>query len=492
MDQSNRYADLSLREEDLIKGGKHILVAYKMKPKAGYDYLQAAAHFAAESSTGTNVEVCTTDDFTRGVDALVYLIDEASEEMRIAYPLDLFDRNVTDGRMMIVSFLTLVIGNNQGMGDIEHAKIYDFYMPERAIQLFDGPAKDISDMWRILGRPVKDGGYIAGTIIKPKLGLRPEPFAKAAYQFWLGGDFIKNDEPQGNQVFAPMKKVMPLVYDAMKRAQDETGQAKLFSANITADDHYEMCARADYILETFGPDADKVAFLVDGYVGGPGMVTTARRQYPNQYLHYHRAGHGAVTSPSSKRGYDAYVLAKMSRLQGASGIHVGTMGYGKMEGSADDRAIAYVIERDEYQGPAYSSEVVRHEADDADHLRRHERAAPARLLRQPRPRQRHQHLRRRLLRSHRQPGRRCHFAAPGLRVLEGGCRPDRVGQAAQGICPCFRVLPGRRRHALSGLAREARRASLGAARLQARGRDVCREQRLGSTLPTSAADRDRQ
>ncbi|ACV34169.1 ribulose-bisphosphate carboxylase [Accumulibacter sp.] len=353
MDQSNRYADLSLKEEDLIKGGKHILVAYKMKPKAGYDYLPAAAHFAAESSTGTNVEVCTTDDFTRGVDALVYHIDEATEEMRIAYPLDLFDRNVTDGRMMIVSFLTLVIGNNQGMGDIEHAKIYDFYMPERAIQLFDGPAKDISDMWRVLGRPVKDGGYIAGTIIKPKLGLRPEPFAKAAYQFWLGGDFIKNDEPQGNQVFAPMKKVMPLVYDAMKRAQDETGQAKLFSANITADDHYEMCARADYILETFGPDADKVAFLVDGYVGGPGMVTTARRQYPNQYLHYHRAGHGAVTSPSSRRGYDAYVLAKMSRLQGASGIHVGTMGYGKMEGSADDRAIAYVIERDEYQGPAY-------------------------------------------------------------------------------------------------------------------------------------------
>jgi hypothetical protein len=38
-----------------------------------------AAHFAAESSTGTNVEVCTTDDFTKGVDALVYYIDEATE-----------------------------------------------------------------------------------------------------------------------------------------------------------------------------------------------------------------------------------------------------------------------------------------------------------------------------------------------------------------------------------------------------------------------------
>ena len=353
MDQSSRYADLSLREADLVAGGQHILVAYKMKPKAGHPYLAAAAHFAAESSTGTNVEVATTDDFTRGVDALVYHIDEATAEMRIAYPLALFDRNITDGRMMLVSFLTLAIGNNQGMGDIEYGKIYDFYVPERAIQLFDGPSKDISDLWRILGRPVRDGGFIVGTIIKPKLGLRPQPFATAAYEFWLGGDFIKNDEPQGNQVFSPMRQTIPLVADAMRRAMDETGQPKLFSANITADDHYEMCARADFILETFGPDADKVAFLVDGFVGGPGMITTARRQYPNQYLHYHRAGHGMVTSPQSKRGYDSYVLAKMSRLQGASGVHVGTMSFGKMEGTADDRDIAYIIERDEFQGPAY-------------------------------------------------------------------------------------------------------------------------------------------
>jgi ribulose-bisphosphate carboxylase large chain len=114
-----------------------------------------------------------------------------------------------------------------------------------------------------------------------------------------------------------------------------------------------MLARADLILETFGPDADKVAFLVDGFVGGPGMITTARRQYPNQYLHYHRAGHGMITSPSAKRGYTAFVLAKIARLQGASGIHVGTMGYGKMEGETSDKIIAYMIERDEAQGPVY-------------------------------------------------------------------------------------------------------------------------------------------
>jgi ribulose-bisphosphate carboxylase large chain len=356
MDQSNRYANLSLREEDLMAGGRHVLCAYIMKPKAGYGYLETAAHFAAESSTGTNVEVSTTDDLTRGVDALVYEVDEKKEIMKIAYPTDLFDRNIIDGRAMLASFLTLTIGNNQGMGDVEYAKMYDFWMPPEYLRLYDGPSTDISDLWRVLGRPVVDGGFIVGTIIKPKLGLRPQPFARAAYDFWLGGDFIKNDEPQGNQVFARLKETITAVADAMRRAQDDTGQAKLFSANITADDYREMIARGEFILETFAENADHVAFLVDGYVAGPTAMTTARRYFPKQYLHYHRAGHGAVTSPQTQRGYTAFVLAKMARLQGASGIHVGTMSYGKMEGEKDDTNIAYMIERDSADGPFYHQE----------------------------------------------------------------------------------------------------------------------------------------
>ncbi len=357
MDQSSRYADLSLKEEDLIAGGEHVLVAYIMKPKAGFSgFLATAAHFAAESSTGTNVSVSTTDNFTRGVDAMVYEIDEKKELMKIAYPVDLFDRNIIDGRAMICSFLTLVIGNNQGMGDVEYAKIYDFWFPPKYLRLFDGPSTTISDLWRVLGRPVVDGGFIVGTIVKPKLGLRPQPFARACYDFWLGGDFIKNDEPQGNQIFAPLKETIPLVADAMRRAQDETGEAKLFSANITADDHYEMIARGEFILETFGEFADHVAFLVDGYVTGPAAITTARRRFPNQYLHYHRAGHGAVTSPQTQRGYTAYVLSKMARVQGASGIHTGTMGYGKMEGEKSDTDMAYMIMNDSADGPYFHQE----------------------------------------------------------------------------------------------------------------------------------------
>ncbi|HNL22069.1 MAG TPA: RuBisCO large subunit C-terminal-like domain-containing protein, partial [Rhodocyclaceae bacterium] len=81
-----------------------------------------------------------------------------------------------------------------------------------------------------------------------------------------------------------------------------------------------------------------------------------RRYFPRQFLHYHRAGHGAVTSPQSKRGYSGFVHCKMSRLQGASGMHTGTMGYGKMEGEASDRAIAYMMEREVADGPYFRQE----------------------------------------------------------------------------------------------------------------------------------------
>lgn len=354
MDQSHRYVDLSLDEQQLIQRGRHVLCAYIMKPKKGFgSYIETAAHFAAESSTGTNVAVCTTDDFTIGVDAIVYDVDEAQRLMKIAYPIDLFDRNIIDGKAMIASFLTLTIGNNQGMGDVEYAKMHDFYIPPDYLALFDGPSATISRLWQALGRSTTEGGFIVGTIIKPKLGLRPQPFADAAYAFWQGGDFIKNDEPQGNQPFAPLKETIRCVADAMARAQQDTGQAKLFSANITADDPAEMIARGEYILNAFGENAGHVAFLVDGFVAGATAVTTARRNFPDQFLHYHRAGHGAITSPQSQRGYTAFVHCKMARLIGASGIHTGTMGFGKMEGEARDKHIAYMIEQDEAQGPYY-------------------------------------------------------------------------------------------------------------------------------------------
>jgi len=95
---------------------------------------------------------------------------------------------------------------------------------------------------------------------------------------------------------------------------------------------------------------------VDGYVAGGTGVTVCRRNFPQQFLHYHRAGHGAVTSPQTQRGYTAFVHTKISRVIGASGIHVGTMSFGKMEGDASDKNIAFMLQDDEADGPYYHQE----------------------------------------------------------------------------------------------------------------------------------------
>ena len=242
------------------------------------------------------------------------------------------------------------------MGDVEYGKIYDFYLPPAFLRLYDGPSINVEDMWRILGRGTSNGGLVVGTIIKPKLGLQPKPFGEACYSFWQGGDFIKNDEPQGNQVFCQMNECIPEVVKAMRACIKETGSSKLFSANITADDPNEMIARGKYVLSQFGPLSENCAFLVDGYVAGGTAVTCARRNFPQQFLHYHRAGHGSVTSPQTQRGYTAFVHTKISRVIGASGIHVGTMSFGKMEGDASDKNIAYMLQDDEADGPYYRQE----------------------------------------------------------------------------------------------------------------------------------------
>merc|ERR1712039_515190 len=60
------------------------------------------------------------------------------------------------------SVLTLTIGNNQGMGDVEYGKIYDIYFPPSYLRLFDGPSCSIIDMWRIFGRDMANGGLVVG------------------------------------------------------------------------------------------------------------------------------------------------------------------------------------------------------------------------------------------------------------------------------------------------------------------------------------------
>jgi len=133
------------------------------------------AENVSESSLGTNVNVCTTYDFMKPADALAHDIDPKKRKLTFVSHQAVRQEHHRRARHKC-SILTLTIGNNQGMGDVEYGKIYDIYFPPAYLRLFDGPATSILDMWRILGRSMTNGGLVVGTIVRPKLGFQPKPF----------------------------------------------------------------------------------------------------------------------------------------------------------------------------------------------------------------------------------------------------------------------------------------------------------------------------
>ncbi|MBI5223914.1 ribulose-bisphosphate carboxylase [Candidatus Micrarchaeota archaeon] len=323
------YVNLNLIEKE---NGEYLLCVFHMIPGGDKNILQAAAEVAAESSTGTNFQVNTETPFSRKMNALVYQIDQRENLVWIAYPWRLFDRNGN-----VQNILTYVVGNVLGMKEVSELKLMDVWFPPAMLEQYDGPSYTLDDMRKYLkvyGRP------ILGTIIKPKMGLTSAEYAEVCYDFWVGGgDFVKNDEPQADQDFCPYEKMVKHVKKAMDMAVKKTGKKKVHSFNVSAADYDTMIERCE-MIKNAGFEPGSYAFLIDGMTAGWMAVQTLRRKYPDVFIHFHRAGHGAFTREENPIGYTVLVLSKFARLAGASGIHTGTAGVGKMAGSPKEDIVA--------------------------------------------------------------------------------------------------------------------------------------------------------
>ena len=340
------YVNLSLKNP---KNGEYMLSCFHLIPGKELNILQAATEIAAESSTGTNFKVNTETPFSREMNALVYQIDLKKNLVWIAYPWRLFDR-----RGNVQNILTYIVGNILGMKEISALKLLDVWFPPTMIEQYDGPSYTLDDMRKYLGvynRP------ILGTIVKPKMGLTSAEYAEVCYDFWVGGgDFVKNDEPQANQDFCPYDKMVLHVKEAMDKAVKETGKKKVHSFNVSAADFDTMIERCE-LIQKVGFEEGSYAFLIDGITAGWMAVQTLRRRYPHVFIHFHRAAHGAFTRPENPIGFTVLVLSKFARLAGASGIHTGTAGIGKMAGSpGEDIVAAKNILRYKSKGHIFSQE----------------------------------------------------------------------------------------------------------------------------------------
>jgi ribulose-bisphosphate carboxylase large chain len=321
-DKQKAYVNLRLKG---AKKGEYLLTVFHILPGKNLNILQAASEVAAESSTGTNFKVNTETAFSRKLNAQVYRLDLKTNLVWIAYPWRIFDSGGN-----VQNILTFIVGNVLGMKEVSALKLLDVWFPPEMLEHYDGPSYTLDDMKKYLDvydRP------ILGTIIKPKIGLTAAEYAEVCYDFWRGGgDFVKNDEPQADQDFCQYKLMVKYVKQAMDKAVKETKHKKVHSFNVSSPDFDTMIQRCELIIDA-GFEKGSYAFLIDGITAGWMAVQTLRRKYRDVFIHFHRAAHGAFTRKENPFGFSVLVLSKFARLAGASGIHTGTAGIGKMAGS---------------------------------------------------------------------------------------------------------------------------------------------------------------
>jgi ribulose-bisphosphate carboxylase large chain len=313
---------------DYLPSDTDILALFRLTPQPGVPPQEAAAAVAAESSTGTWTSVwtdhlTTLERYKARAYALEPVPGRDGEYLAfVAYPLDLFEEG------SVVSMMASITGNVFGFKALSALRLEDLRIPIAYVKTCAGPPNGIQverDKLSKYGRP------LLGATLKPKLGLSAKNYGRACFELLAGGlDFTKDDENITSQPFMRWRDRYQFVMEAVRKAEDETGERKGHYLNVTAADTETMLERAEFARELGSPIVMH-DFLVGGFTAHQTLSNWCRRN--GMLLHVHRALH-AVIDRQKAHGIHYRVLAKWLRLAGGDHLHSGTV-VGKLEGDRD-------------------------------------------------------------------------------------------------------------------------------------------------------------
>lgn len=305
-----------------------IILVFRVTPAEGFSIEDAAGGVAAESSVGTWTTLYIWYDQNRlnklmGKAYQFTDLGDGSYLVRIAYPVELFEENNIPG------FLASVAGNIFGMRRAKWLRVEDIYLPYDFTKFFKGPYRGLQgvrDIFRVYDRP------IVGTVPKPKVGYSPDEVEKLAYDILSGGlDYIKDDENLASPNYCRFEARAKAIMKVIDRVEKETGERKVWFANITADVR-EMEKRLKLVADYGNP-----YIMVDVVICGWSVLTYIR-DLAEEYklaIHAHRAMHAAMTR-NPYHGISMFTLAKLFRVIGVDQLHVGTPEVGKLEAKTID------------------------------------------------------------------------------------------------------------------------------------------------------------
>ena len=172
-------------------------------------------------------------------------------------------------------------------------------------------------------------------VVKPNVGLDPKSFAGLAFEAWMGGlDAAKDDEMLADPVYSPFSERMRLVGEAMKKAEQATGEKKMFIANIT--DEVDRIRELHDIAVKNGVNAVMLNVMAVGLSAARCLA---------KYSEVPIIAHFDCIAPMSRHpqfGVSSSLLTKLQRLSGCDSIIM--PGFGDRMATPDDEVMENVAE----------------------------------------------------------------------------------------------------------------------------------------------------
>lgn len=208
------------------------------------DPVAAAAHLASEQSTAQWRRPGVDEDYRPRFAAKVIGLEVEAVLPAPSYALDPpVTGPLTACRVRIAhphrnfgprlpNLLSAVLGEGAFFAPgIPLVRLEDIGFPDSYLAAFEGPRYGLAGLrtlWNIQDRPFFFG------VIKPNIGMAPAPFAELALAGWRGGlDIAKDDEMLADPDWSPIAERSALLGAARRRAEAETGETKVYLANIT-------------------------------------------------------------------------------------------------------------------------------------------------------------------------------------------------------------------------------------------------------------------
>ncbi len=260
---------------------RDVCATYQITPAKGITIYQACEAFAR------NI------DATPSLRPVIYNINRRTSSIQIAFPQEIFEeRNISQ-------LISVLVGNP--MNEIIDLKLLDLRLTTKLATPLAKPQQGIRSILGIQHRP------LLGIMQKPSTSAKQH--AILAYQAWTGGaDLILDAPTHISSSRCSFTERTKAVLAMRKKAEIQTGERKLYAANITGET-LEMIRRIQYLNE----NSSEIAMINYPACGFAALQTL--RHENNILLYGHSSSHGIITQP---------VLAMLGSLTGLDLVHITT------------------------------------------------------------------------------------------------------------------------------------------------------------------------